>query len=152
MLIAIAIVLAGLLLIYLEFFVPGGILAVLGSLACLFGLFLFIWQARSLPLSLLFIALFIATIVGVIKLALAKIKKRPALFADENQAGYIASAYDEGLIGKEGVAVTDLKSSGHISVEGEHYQAVSESSYIKKGDSLTIVGGEGARLIVRKRL
>jgi len=151
MLIAIALTLIGFLLIYLEFFVPGGILGLLGGIACIFGLLLFLWKAGSSWLSLLFIASFILLLIFTIKLALRKIKKRPALFPEDDQSGYVACTYKEELIGKEAFAASDLKPAGHIIVDGEQYQAVSESSYIKKGSSLTIMGGEGARLIVKKR-
>ena len=49
-----------------------------------------------------------------------------------------------------GTAESDLKPSGHVMVEGKREQAVSQGTYIKKGEKIKVVGGEGARLIVRK--
>ncbi|MBF5060058.1 NfeD family protein [Candidatus Neptunochlamydia vexilliferae] len=150
MIIAIGIGLAGLFLIYLEFFVPGGILGILGGIAYATSLFLFVWAAKSTTLSLVYMILMILLLVATVKFALWKVKQKPALFAKGEQSGYLASTYDKELIGKEGTALTSLRPSGHILVEGERYQAVSESRFIKKGELVRITGGEGARYTVRR--
>lgn len=150
MLVAIGVVLVGFLLIYLEFFLPGGVLGVIGGLVILAGIILFVWEAGDFKLSAIFIGATLILLIATMKLALWKMKKSPAFFAKEEQSGYFASEYDKEMIGKEGVAVTDLKPSGHILVEGIQCQAVSERSYLKKGESIKIIGGEGARLIVRR--
>ncbi len=150
MIIAIGIGLIGLFLIYLEFFVPGGILGALGGLAYAASLIIFVWVSQSSITSLIYIILMILLLIATVKFSLWKVKQKPALFAKEEQSGYFASSYDKELIGKEGTALTNLNLSGHILVEGERYQAVSESSYIKKGESIKITGGEGARYTVRR--
>ena len=45
--------------------------------------------------------------------------------------------------------IKDLKPSGLIEIEGEHFQALSEGDYLKKGTKVTVIGGEGFHLIVR---
>ncbi|QVL56832.1 MAG: serine protease [Simkaniaceae bacterium] len=150
MLVAIGVGLLSLILIYLEFFVPGAVLGILGGVGFCISILLFIWESGNAWLIATFIVFIMALLILTIKLALWKIKQKPAMFAKEEQSGYLASQYDKEMIGKEGEAATDLKPSGHIRIEGERYQAVSESRYIKKGESVKVVGGEGARLIVRK--
>lgn len=150
MIVAIGVGLLGLLLIYLEFFVPGGILGILGGVAFIISIGLFFLESGRLWHSILFIVVMIILLILTIRLALWKIKQKPEMFAQDEQSGYVASSFDESLIGKEGEALTNLKPSGHIMVEGNRHQAVSESSYIKKGESIKIVGGEGARLICRR--
>lgn len=150
MIVAIGVGLLGLVLIYLEFFVPGGILGVLGGIAFLLSCVLFVWEAGETWYSVVFVLALIVLLVLVIRLTLWKLKQKPAMFAREEQSGYVASSYDKELIGKEGEALTDLKPSGHVMVEGERHQAVSESSYIKKGEPVKVVGGEGARIICRR--
>ncbi|MCB1110581.1 MAG: serine protease [Chlamydiia bacterium] len=149
MIVAIGVGLLGLVLIYLEFFVPGGILGTLGGVAFILSAILFAWEAGHLWMGVVFIGVMVCLLLVSIRLALWKLKKKPALFASDAQSGYVASSYDASLIGKEGEALTDLKPSGHIMVEGERYQAVSESRYIKKGEPVKIIGGEGARLICK---
>lgn len=150
MIVAMGLGLLALMLIYLEFFVPGGILGVLGGVAFLISVVLFFWEKGEAWPSMVFLVAMILLLLLVIRLALWKLKKKPALYASEKQSGYYASSYDKELIGKEGEVLTDLKPSGHILIEGERHQAVSESSYIKKGETVTIIGGEGARLICRR--
>lgn len=151
MLVAIGVALLSLILIYLEFFVPGAVLGILGGLGFCMSILLFIWESGELWQIIIFIVLMVVLLILTIKIALWKLKQKPAMFAKEEQSGYLASQYDKELIGKNGEAVTDLKPSGHIRVDEERYQAVSESRYIKKGESVKVIGGEGARLIVRKQ-
>ena len=150
MIVAIGVGLLGLVLIYLEFFVPGGILGALGGIAFVISIVLFVWEAGKLWSSVLFIAVMILLLILTIRLALWKIKQKPEMFAQDEQSGYVASSFDKALVGKEGEALTNLKPSGHVMIEGNRHQAVSESSYIKKGESIKIIGGEGARLICRR--
>lgn len=151
MLVAIGVAFLSLVLIYLEFFVPGAVLGILGGVGFFLSILLFIWESANLWQIIIFIVLIIILLVLTIKMALWKLKQKPAMFAKEEQSGYLASEFDRELIGKSGEALTDLKPSGHISLEGKRHQAVSESLYIKKGESVKIIGGEGARLIVRKK-
>ena len=150
MIVALGVGLMGLILIYLEFFVPGGILAVLGGIAFILSCVLFAWESNALWQTFVYIAVMVFLLFMTIRFALWKMKRKPAMFAVDEQSGYVASSYDVSLVGKEGEALTNLRPSGHVMVEGARHQAVSESSYIKKGESVKIIGGEGARLICRR--
>ncbi|MDJ0651426.1 MAG: NfeD family protein [Simkaniaceae bacterium] len=151
MIVAIGIGLLSLLLIYLEFFIPGAILGILGGVGFCLSILLFIWES-AIPWQIsTFVITSLLSLALTIKMALWKLKQKPALFAREEQSGYLASEFAKELIGKSGEALTDLKPSGHIKVEGTRHQAVSESLYIKKGESVKVIAGEGARLIVRKK-
>ena len=149
MIVAMGLGLLGLVLIYLEFFMPGGILGVLGGIAFIASTVLFV-LAAEMWYSALFIAVMIVLLILTIRLALWKIKQKPEMFARDEQSGYVASRFDQALIGKDGEALTNLRPSGHVILEGNRYQAVSESGYIKKGEAVKIIRGEGARLICRK--
>ena len=153
MLVAIALGLVGLLLIYFEFFVPGGILAVLGGLFLISGLVLCVWEQSALIWILFYVIGVIVLLVATIRLAIWKVKRTQSgshFYLAEDQEGYVAFSYDSELVGKLGIALTVLKPSGHIKVQDNPYQAVSESGYIKKGTKIKIVRGEGARFIVKE--
>lgn len=150
MLVAIGLALFSLILIYLEFFLPGAILGIFGGVGLFLSILLFLWESAHLWQIISFVVLICFCLVLTVKLALWKLKQKPAFFAKQEQSGYVASEFDSALIGKCGEALTDLKPAGYVQVEGARCQAVSESLYIKKGDSIKVVGGEGARLIVRK--
>ena len=53
-------------------------------------------------------------------------------------------------IGMKGLAFTDLRPSGKILVNGNHFDASSIGSYITKGEQIEIIDSEGPQLIVRK--
>jgi len=149
MIFAVSLGLVGLLLIYFEFFVPGGILGAFGGILVLVSTVLFIWGQSHIYLGVFYVFSMVVLFVLTVRLALWKLKQRPSMYASEDQAGYVASKCDKHLIGRIGKALTDLKPSGHIEVDGERYQAISESTYIKKGASVEIISGEGARYKVR---
>ncbi len=153
--IALALAFAGLLFFYLEFFVPGGILGAAGGLLMATSACVFFWRFGAVLWSFLYAAALILAFVGTIRLALWKIKKsgtRSTFYAPGSQEGYQASSFDREMIGKTGTAVTPLTPAGRIEIEGKWHQAVSEGGYIKKGDSVLVLRGEGARFIVRKEL
>lgn len=153
MLIALGLALIGFLLIYFEFFVPGGILGILGGISLVFSLIVFVWEQDHIFWMVFYVVALVILLIITIRLALWKIKHskhKNAMYSDQDQEGFVASSFNKELIGKTGTAITDLKPSGHVRIEGERAQAVSQSSYIKKGEPVKAISGEGARLIVRK--
>ncbi len=54
------------------------------------------------------------------------------------------------LIGKEGVAETVLRPSGTVSIDGDWYDAVSESGFIEKGARITVTRFENAQVYVHE--
>lgn len=66
-----------------------------------------------------------------------------------SRGGYIAGAVRDDLIGKEAVAITDLRPSGAAEVEGERLDVVTEGEYLNAGARVRIVRSDGYRHIVR---
>ncbi len=56
----------------------------------------------------------------------------------------------EGLIGLEGMALSDLKPAGQVDLDGEIWQASMEQGEAAKGERITVVRKEGISLIVRR--
>lgn len=144
----------GLLFLFFEFFLPGGVVGVIGGLFIIASLFLMIFLIQAEPLFLtLYIFFLLLSIFCTVKLALTIVKRKSEknfFCLHKNQEGFVASFHQKELYGKIAIAASDLKPSGYIAVDGEYYQAVSDSSYIKKNEKVLIEGGEGSRLIVRK--
>jgi len=142
----------GLLLLFLEFYTPGGFFAIAAIIALLVGVVTFVTENNSPMASILFVT---ATAVGVgftIKLALSRIKKsgsKNTLYLSEDQEGYVATTFDRAIIGKEGISLSDLGPSGYILVEGKRYAATGRGGYIDKGRRIQVIGGEGSQLIVK---
>jgi len=141
----------GLLFIYLEFFMPGGIMAMAGGILLLSSLILFLSLAPTPIILILFLTLLLLTLVGVCKAAMWQIRKRnESLSLLDTQEGFVASGFNNALIGKRGISSTDLKPSGYILIEGNPYQALSESGYVAKDRGILVVSGKGSYYIIRE--
>jgi len=144
---------AGIVLIFLEFFLPGAVLAVLGTLTLLISMGMCFAQYSALYGIIYLLAILLAVLVTC-KVALWRIKGSRTngnFYHGEDQEGYLASSFDQTLIGKDGVVSTELKPAGHILIDGKLYQALSETGFISKGTPVQIMGGKGSHLIVRQR-
>jgi membrane-bound ClpP family serine protease len=142
-----------LLLIYSEFYLPGGIMGTAGTLFIVVSIFVFSEASDSILPVLLFT---VAAFVGValtIKLALSRIRAHggeQTIFLASDQEGYRAPVYEKELIGSQGIVDTSMSPSGHILIGGKRYQAVSQTGYLEKGLSVRVVGGKSADLIVKE--
>lgn len=150
----------GLVLLFIEIFQPGfGI----------FGIFGFILLAASVVLRAVFHAegdevltqvfqliLFQFIIVGgafgLFLLANKKKWLKRTAFSQEDTA--VDPDYSDGtanfnyLVGKKGVANTDLRPSGKAVVEGNVYDVVAENFFIEKGAKLEVKSTEGVKITV----
>ncbi len=63
--------------------------------------------------------------------------------------GYISAPVREDLVGREGVAMTDLRPSGTALVGEERVDVVTEGEFISQGSPLRVLRSEGYRLVVR---
>lgn len=143
----------GLLLIFLEFYLPGAIMGIAGSLFILASLVLFAMQSGSpIAITLYIIGISVA-LIALFKFALWRIrtaKPQRSIYSAASQTGYQAVSYDETAIGKEGIVLTDLKPAGFILVEGKQQPAISREGYLSKGTKVKVIGGEESNLIVKK--
>jgi membrane-bound serine protease (ClpP class) len=55
------------------------------------------------------------------------------------------------LVGRFGVAVSDLRPAGVATIEGERMDVVSDGEYIKAGTNLEVIRAEGRRILVKSR-
>lgn len=143
----------GLFLIFLEFYLPGAIMAVLGSILLIASVFIFASDYGSGIPFLLFVIGNAIAVYFVIKFAIWRIKSSSTkfgIYSDSSQVGYVASSYDKTAVGKRGVVKTDLKPGGHVLVDGVVQQAISESGYLAKGTEILVIGGQEESLIVKE--
>ena len=56
----------------------------------------------------------------------------------------------ESIIGKEGIAYTDLRPAGKIKLEDEIHQARAEHGYIEKGEKVKVVKHDSIDIVVKK--
>lgn len=63
--------------------------------------------------------------------------------------GYLSAPVRGELIGKQALALTDLRPSGTAEIDGERIDVVSEGGFIKAGAEVTILRADGYRHVVR---
>ncbi|MEC8306275.1 MAG: NfeD family protein [Chlamydiota bacterium] len=142
--------LAGLLMVYIEWFLPGGIFGCLGGVSLLASVGVSFSQGWSSSWLMGYLCTMGILLWGTIRCALWRIRSHEGtLYAGDDQEGFTATSYASSLLGKEGVALTPLRPSGHALIEGQRIQVVvSQGGFLPEGSALRVIGGEGGRLIV----
>jgi membrane-bound ClpP family serine protease len=154
MTLAILIGCVSLICFYFEFFLPGGILALLGIVALVGGAVLFFFETSSPLFSFIYVVGFLTLSILICFLALKNIRKsgkKDSFFLQKDQAGYSSAKMDEDLMGKEGVVSTELKPAGHIRIEERQYQAVSQGGFVSKGTLVEVVQMRGSHVVVKPK-
>jgi membrane-bound serine protease (ClpP class) len=142
-----------LLLIFLEFYLPGAIMATIGTILLIISISLFATDHGSGFEFLLFLIGNCIAVYAVIRFAIWKIKTSSTkfgIYSDSSQVGFIASKYDQSAVGKKGTVKTDLKPGGYVIIDGTVHQALSETGYLPKGTEIFVIGGQEESLIVKQ--
>ncbi len=144
----------GIVLILLEFFVPGGILGLIGFGAIITSLFLATDNIAHMAVSLL-IAIGITLLVSIILFKVFGKKMRllkKIILSDSTstESGYISNISRVDLIGIEGFALTTLRPSGTALINNERIDVVTEGGYIEKNKKVVVVKTDGTRVVVRE--
>ncbi len=146
----------GFILIGIEMYLPGlegpGIA---GAISLILGTFI---TAESIKdgviITLIVLAILIVMFVIIVKFLSKGYSNSPIVLKDElkTDSGFTSSnKYDE-LIGKKGIAVTDLRPSGTGQFDGKEYDIITEGKYINKGTDIVVYKVEGVRIIVKEEL
>ncbi|KOY80946.1 NfeD family protein [Lysinibacillus macroides] len=143
----------GLALIIAEFFVPGGIVGILGGVLILLSLILAGANMMQM-VTAIFIALVIAMIGMVILMKLFGKKlhvlnKLVLMDATTTEEGYVSNVNRTELLGQVGKTLTPLRPSGTMVFGNERIDVVSEGGYIDVNKHVEIVKVEGSRIVVR---
>jgi membrane-bound serine protease (ClpP class) len=154
---------AGVVLIGVEIFVvPGfGLFGVLGGFAVLAGIFLsllggiptapdFAQAGAVLSTSLLIILITSWAILRHLPQSSRLARSGVFLLTKgRRDAGWASASRRPDLVGREGMALTDLRPSGTGLFGEERVDVVSESEWIEEGTEIRVVSSEGYRHIVR---
>ena len=153
--IAIVLFIAGFILLAVEIVMPGFSVPGISGIICLIvGVFLAADSFREGIIITLIVLALLGIMFAILLSLLASGKLKSPLILEEEQKGtegYISSNDLKYLLGKEGVAATDLRPSGTGDFEGVVLDILSEGRYIEKGTPLVIAKVEGSKLIVRER-
>ena len=150
--VGIVLLIAGFVLVGIEMAVPGfGLPGISGIVSLVFGI---IFTADTVSEGII-MAIIVIVILGVM-LAVAmtilgskKVKSPMVLREDvKGEQGFLESSDLEYLVGKEGVAATDLRPAGKGNFDGIEFDILSGGSFIKKGQSIIISKVKDNKLIV----
>ena len=150
--IGIVLLIAGFVLVGIEMAVPGfGLPGISGIISLVLGIII---TADTVSEGII-MAIIVIVILGIM-LAVAmtilgsKKMKSPMVLREDvkGEQGFLESSDLEYLVGKEGVAATDLRPAGKGSFDGIEFDILSGGNYIKKGQKIVISRVRDNKLIV----
>jgi len=153
--IGIVLLLAGFVLVGIEMAVPGfGLPGISGIISLVLGIILL---ADSVSAGII-MAIIVIVILGIMfavamSLLSSKKMKSPIVLREDvkGEQGFLESSDLEYLIGKEGVATTDLRPAGKGMFDGIEFDILSGGSYIGKGNKIRICKIKDNKLIVAEK-
>ncbi|HNC23886.1 MAG TPA: NfeD family protein [Opitutaceae bacterium] len=144
----------GTVLLAFDLFMPGVVLTILGTIALLLATTTAFSQygvgggllAFGIGAVLLTIALYIE--YGV--LPKTRFGKRFFLHAEVHGTSQAKASDLAALAGKEGVALTPLKPTGQVEIEGRRFEGLSLDGHLGRGDRIKVTGAQNFSLTVIK--
>ena len=150
-------IIAGLVLMLVEVFMPGfglpGISSILLLLASVVMLWLKAGPLAGFGLMLIIVALMaIALSITLRSASSGRLSKSPIILkeAERPEDGYTAASDMSIFIGREGETRTVLRPSGIANFDDVRLNVVSDGMYIKQGVEVRIVRVEGSRIVVEE--
>lgn len=154
LLLEILLFIAGFILIGIEMVTPGlHAPGIIGTACLVVAIFLVsdtIEEGAVITIIVLaLLGIMLAVILGL--LYSGKLKSPIILKEEQNKdKGYISSNDLKHLLGKKGVAITDLRPTGIGNFDGTNLDVLSEGNYIGIGTQLVIDKVQGSKLIVKE--
>ena len=136
----ILLLIAGFVLVGVEMAIPGFGAPGISGIVCLIGGILLTAKNIEQGLTItMVVVVILAVMLTVILLLLKRVKPPFILEEDLKATSEFLNASDlEYLVGKEGIASTDLKPIGKCNIEGVEFDVRTETGYIKKGTKVKI--------------
>ena len=136
----ILLLIAGFILVGIEMAIPGFGAPGISGIACLVGGILLTAKTIEQGLTITMIVVVLLPLMLVVIMLTFKKVKPPFILEDELKAegGYLNDSDLEYLVGKEGVAATDLRPAGKCDIEGVEFDVRAEGRYVKKGTKVCI--------------
>ena len=136
-----------------EIFIPGLVLGSLGTL-CLavavgLGYYQYGWITGSLLLAGVGVLGFLG-FIGWLSVFPRTTVGRKLINPSQLSSEFLKSRHP--LLGKIGVAFTDLRPAGVAMIEDRKVDVVAEGSFVERGTEITVILVEGPRVVVRKNL
>ena len=147
----------GILLLLVEFFMPGFGLPGIAGLLLLTASVILTWYEHGayagLGATLVVLALSAIVITLSVRSTTSGRISRSALILKDTQTeeeGYKAAPNYDRYLHKLGVADTVLRPAGIAMIDGERVNVVSQGGFINRGETVTVEEIEGARILVKR--
>jgi membrane-bound ClpP family serine protease len=143
----------GLLLIAVDFYLPGFVLGSIGIVLMIIAVALCYRQYGLNWAATLFIVeavLGVATGFIIIKTVPQTAMGKRMILAHNQTGQRSANELSASLVGTQGVAHSLLRPSGVAMLDGKRLDVVAESGMIESGSNIKVVAVEGTRIVVRK--
>lgn len=147
-------IVAGLLLVGAEIFVPGGIMGVMGLLVLLAAVIMaFITYGAATGA---YMALALVLLSGISVFLWAKYFPKTRLgkgmtLAEDGKSFKSARAELANLVGQEGVTQSDLRPGGIALIASKRVDVLAEGIMVPAGTQVTVIKVQGNRVIVRSK-
>lgn len=152
--IGIVLLIAGFVLVGTEMVLPGfGAPGILGAICLVAGIIMTADTIEEgLTLTVIVIIILAVMLTVILSLFHSRKIKTPIVLEEEMKAenGYLSSSDLEYLVGKEGIASTDLRPAGKCNIDGVEFDVRSEGKFIKMDSKIRITKVHENTLIVQK--
>lgn len=146
---------AGLTLLFAEFFVPGGVLGVIGGVAVVASMALGVYHFPDYGMQIFLAQLIVAIVLivaGVMILPRTRVAGYMILNTPMTPEGeqWVSDKSDDTLLNQEGEVYTMLRPAGIIMVGDRRVNAVSDGSFIEAGARVRVIEVHGNRVVVER--
>ena len=147
--------LLGLALLIIELLLPGfGVSGIMGIL-CLLAVIVIEFLTASATTAYIVAAVLIAILILMVVLFIRSMKggllfRCPIVLKDQidAEAVKLTSGPLDDLIGRKGTAVTPLRPSGIVLIDGKRYSVESQATFVDRDAEVTVVSVEGTKITV----
>lgn len=136
----IVLLIIGFILVGIEMVVPGFGAPGISGIVCLIGGIILTAKNIEEGLTITVVVVVILAVMMTVVMVFLKHIKSPIILDTEIKStqGYISVSDMEYLVGKEGMAVTDLRPAGKCDIEGVEFDVRTEGRYIMRGNKVII--------------
>lgn len=147
--------LLGLALLIIELLLPGfGVSGIMGIL-CLLAVIVIEFLTASETTAYIVAVVLIAILILMVVLFIRSMKggllfRSPIVLKDQidAEAVKLTSGPLDDLIGRKGTAVTPLRPSGIVLIDGKRYSVESQATFVDRDAEVTVVSVEGTKITV----
>jgi membrane-bound ClpP family serine protease len=150
---AVALFIIGFILIGIEMVTPGlHAPGLIGAACLLVAIFMVSDTFEEGAIITIIVLALLGVMLAIILWLLSKGKlKSPIILKEEQnkEKGYISSSDLNYLLGKQGIAITDLRPTGVGNFDGIDFDVITEGRYIIRDTKLIIFKVQGSKIIVK---